>query len=310
MPVSILQGDEAAGVHPRRESGGSVQGNGDDVKMAAAEMDRGKVERKHDFVDLHSHVVPDVDDGARTLQESLESLATFRAEGVRMLVTTPHLYLQFLEGPFQLAGRMDHLRAGFETLIDALPEDADLPEVRFGQEVCAHDGRAVARVVDDPEVSLGGTDFLLVEFGFDLEGDPESVIRTVQDAGRRLVIAHPERYRYPEGSDPVERMRRWRDAGAFLQINLGSLDEAESFYGSRANRLGWRLLEEGIAHLASSDHHCRQRPQILHRSIHRAVRERGGHDQASLLLEENPRRITAGLDPLPVEGLCESGSGV
>lgn len=258
------------------------------------------------FADLHNHVIPGVDDGSRSVEESVEALDEFAQGGVHYLIATPHLYLQLLDRDEALAQRLDQLEDAFQEMAGAIPSGAAVPELRFGQEVYAQDGATIRRVVEDPRVGLGGTDFMLVEFGFHLRGDPEEVIAAVQATGRKIIIAHPERYLFPNDIDPMATMRRWRDAGALLQVNLGSLDEAESAYGSEAERLGWQLIEEGLVHLVSSDHHCRSRPQILHREIHAAISGRGGEEQADLLLRENPRRVFQGDDPLPVPGLYET----
>lgn len=257
------------------------------------------------YTDLHNHVVPGVDDGSRSVEESLESLRSFRQAGVDRIVATPHLYVQHLDGARELTRTLQFLRREFDFLAaTAAGVDGAVPEMRFGQEICAPNAWDIRRVVDEAELGLGSSAFLLVEFGFELRGDPEAVIEAVHEAGREIVIAHPERYRYPDGPDPVERMRRWVEAGAYLQVNLGSLRAGEGAYGAAVARLGWRLIDEGLAHLLASDHHCRARPQIVHREIHEALLARGGVEQAKLLLEENPRRIFAGEAPLPVEALC------
>jgi protein-tyrosine phosphatase len=261
------------------------------------------------FADLHNHVVPEVDDGSRSMEESVEALRDFQREGVRALAATPHLYLQFLPGVRELDGRIRQLREAFERLRQAAGAGGDTPALHRGAEICAHDAAAARRIVDHAEVGIGDTRFLLIEFGFELEGDPDAVIRTVRDAGREIIVAHPERYRFPQGTDALATMRRWRDAGAFLQINVGSLHAAASAYGSEAEQLGWQLLDEGVAHLISSDHHCRARPQILHRAVHEAIRARGGGAQADLLLGENPMRVLQGLAPLEVGALCSVAGG-
>ena len=176
----------------------------------------------HLLVDLHSHLVPRVDDGSSSIEESLGSLAALYAEGVATLITTPHLLLPRLTTDAAIDRELDRHRREFERLAEAALEVADLPAIGLGQEIWAPEAGSLRRAVRRPGIGLAGTRWMLVEFGFDLEGSHEDVVHQAVSSGRGIIVAHPERYRYLPGVEPLDQMRRWRDAGALLQVNAGS----------------------------------------------------------------------------------------
>ena len=143
-------------------------------------------------------------------------------------------------------------------------------------------------------MGLGGTRFLLVEFGFDLEGTHADVIAEVLEADQQIVIAHPERYRFPAGLDPIETIAAWREQGALLQVNAGSLTGhyRDSSPGSEA--LAWRLIETGLVDLLATDHHGSRRRGVSLRSAYDALAAAGRELQALALLGTTPARIADG----------------
>lgn len=255
------------------------------------------------FADLHNHVVPGVDDGCVSLLDAVQSMRAFHKEGVGLVIATPHLSLPQLDGQLALRRRLVEIREAGEWLKERCARRHGMPELRLGQEIWAPDADSIGRVVDCTGAGLAGTRFLLVEFGFELGADPIEVIRAVRAAGREIVIAHPERYRYPAGADPLDTVRRWKDAGAFLQVNLGSVLGRYGAHNAGAEPLAWRLLETGLIHLLASDHHGANRPHILHTKVFARLAERGGTAVAELLLAENPRRIAQDQLPYEVEAL-------
>ncbi|HEU5169298.1 MAG TPA: CpsB/CapC family capsule biosynthesis tyrosine phosphatase [Gemmatimonadales bacterium] len=242
------------------------------------------------IVDLHSHFVPGVDDGAASVAEALEALQALRAEDVVTAVTTPHLLLPWLETGPAVDHELDRHRRAFETLTEAAAGRNDLPALGLGQEILAPDAATLRRALGRPGLGLGGTSYLLVEFGFDLEGDHLDVVRAVADAGRRIVVSHAERYRYPPGFDPVETVRVWREEGGLIQVNAGSLTGAYERSNPGARALAWRFIEEDLADLIATDHHARNRP-VSPRDAWDALVAAGRQPQAERLMFETPGRI-------------------
>ena len=243
------------------------------------------------FTDLHSHLVPGVDDGSASVEESLAMLAALRAEGVVALVTTPHLLLPRLATDADLADELATHRSAFEELASAVRGRDDLPTIALGQEIWAPDAHQIRRVLRRTDVGLGGGHYLLVEFGFDLQGTHEDVVREVVAGGRGIVVAHPERYRYMPGIEPLEQMRRWRELGALLQVNAGSFNGYYAHSNPGAQHLSWRMVEQGLVDLVSTDHHGIRRAGVSLLEAFEALAGRGERELAERTLARAPDRV-------------------
>jgi protein-tyrosine phosphatase len=243
------------------------------------------------FTDLHSHLVPGVDDGSASVEESLACLAALRAEGVAALVTTPHLLLPRLPTDSAIDRELDVHRQAFDRLAEAALDRTDLPTIGLGQEIWAPEASQIRRLLGRTDVGLGGGRFLLVEFGFDLQGTHEDVVREVVEAGRGIVVAHPERYRYLPGIPPLDQMRRWRDLGALLQVNAGSFNGYYRRQNPAAEGLAWAMVEEGLVDLISTDHHGIRREGVSLREAFEALADRGERDLAEQVLARAPGQV-------------------
>lgn len=243
------------------------------------------------IVDLHSHLVPGVDDGTATVAESLTALTGLYQEGVKAVVTTPHLLLPHLASEAAIDRELELHRRAFDQLSDACAEHDDLPSIALGQEIWAPDAAAVRRVVRRNDIGLASGRFLLVEFGFDLLGNHNDVVREVHGAGRQIVIAHPERYRYLSGHNPLEVMRTWQDLGALLQVNVGSLTGHYNRSSPGSERLAWQMIEQGLLDLLATDHHGPQRSGVSPREAREALIARGELALAERAMAEIPGLI-------------------
>lgn len=243
------------------------------------------------LVDLHSHLVPGVDDGTSTIAESLTALAGLYGEGVRALVTTPHLLVPHLGSKAALDEELELHRRAFEELSVACCGRDDLPSIALGQEIWAPDAASVRRVVHRRDIGLARGRFLLVEFGFDLLGNHNDVVREVQGAGRQIVIAHPERYRFLAGHNPLDVMRTWQELGALLQVNVGSLTGHYNRSSPGSERLAWQMIDLGLVDLLATDHHGPRRAGVSPREALDALIARGELALAERAMAEIPGLI-------------------
>jgi protein-tyrosine phosphatase len=244
------------------------------------------------IVDLHSHLVPGVDDGSATVAESLDALGALHRENVRSLVTTPHLLVPHLVGDDAVDRELDRHRRAFDDLAASCDGRADLPAIALGQEIWAPDAHAIRRIVLRPDIGLAGGRYLLVEFGFELLGNHNDVVHEVQAAGRQTIIAHPERYHYLDGHNPVDVMRTWRDLGALLQVNVGSLTGHYRRSSPGSESLAWEMVELDLVDVLSTDHHGPRREGVSPREAFNALIARGQRMLAERAMVEIPGMIS------------------
>lgn len=248
-------------------------------------------ERKRGMIDLHNHLIPGVDDGASTLEESRAALQAMTEQGVDTIVTTSHLDGSVTTDPLRLAKTLERIDSGW-SLLEALAA-SEFPQLRLerGLEVMLDTPEPD---LSDPRVRLAGTRYVLVEFPH-MTLPPRSVdsVFGLKMRGWTPVIAHPERYAGIE--EQLDVVAEWRRVGGLLQVNAGSL---VGRYGADAKRVAWRLLGRGWVDLMASDYHARGAYRVGE-ARQKLINLNGG-EAAELLLQVNPRRLLDGEDPLPV----------
>lgn len=245
------------------------------------------------LADLHSHLIPGVDDGARTVEDTVEGLARMVERGYGRVLTTPHLDASLTRDPSALEARLEEVREGWEGMVGTVEERWPDLDFRRGFEVMLDVPDAD---FSDPRLRLGGTRFILVEWPR-MQVPPHSteVLSRLKFAGLNPIIAHPERY---AGLDPGLRVvEKWLETGAWLQVNNGSF---VGRYGPNAQTVAFRLLKRGWIHYLSSDFHGRPHLSLYMDEAQEELRSRGGEEQLALLARVNPSRVFDDEDPLPV----------
>jgi protein-tyrosine phosphatase len=249
--------------------------------------------------DFHNHLIPGVDDGARTADDSATALAAMVAEGVSAVITTPHVDASLVRRPDALATRLAELDAGWERL-QPIADAAGVPVQRGCEMALDTPDPDFA----DPRLRLAGTDFVLVEFAYmTVPPNAAAVLRKIREGGWIPVLAHPERYGALAGS--VDVAAEWRRAGALLQVNGASLIGR---YGPEPKRAAEQILAAGWADYICSDYHTRSGPWIAR--YRQWLREHNGSEQCTLLTEVNPRRLLDGELPIPVPPLLARQHGL
>lgn len=254
-----------------------------------------------ELADIHNHLIPMVDDGARTYEESFRHLRDWAADGVTRVAVTPHLNgkIALLPGD-EPERRYGELKAAFDALVAEAESEVGLPELIFGQETYMPT-LEIAEALLKSGVPFGysGTRYALIEFGFRAPDAVTETIRLVASSGRIPVVGHPERYRRADASMGLDEIATWKDAGAVLQVNGGSI---VGDYGDSVEALGWELIRLGWADCLGSDSHADHRPLSM-RDVVEALRGRGA--DVARLMSDNPQRLLRDDDLLPVEGLEE-----
>jgi protein-tyrosine phosphatase len=240
--------------------------------------------------DFHNHLMPGVDDGAQTVAEAEAGVAAFVAHGVSGFVATPHFNAELTLEPDLFAERMAEIDAGWAALTAMSAEKFPHTAVYRGVELLLD---VPFPDLSDPRVRINGGRFFLFEFPY-MSVPPQSarVISQLADGDYIPILAHPERYR---GVADANIAGEWRQAGALLQVNGGSL---LGKYGLAAKQVAFTLLERGWVDYLCSDYHARGEPLI--QEYEQLLVSSSGAEQANTLLRTNPARILNDERPLPI----------
>lgn len=233
------------------------------------------------MIDIHSHLLPGVDDGSPSLEVSIPVLERFAAEGLTMLVCTPHLNAsQAASAPYER-----HL----EILSELRAVTPAALELRLGWEIMLD---APGTDLSARHLTLGGSRALLVEFTRGgLPRGATAELRRLTRAGRTPILAHPERY----FGCTLELVREWRQLGVVIQTDASVLMGR----GVPAE-LARAMLAEGLIDILASDNHGDARSL---RTASDWLLARGGEEQMPLLTHQNAELVLNDEEPIPVPPL-------
>ena len=238
------------------------------------------------MIDIHSHILPGIDDGACSMTETIEMIEIARSTGTTAIVASPHADTQFTYEP----ERIEELLAEARSLAG--------PGIEL---VRGCDFHLMASNVEDAlrhpaRYSIGGNGYLLMELSdmliFPNTGD---LWTELEAAGMTIILTHPER-------NPLLRQRiglieEWVAQGRYMQVTAQSL---LGVFGPKAFDFAKRLLDKGLVHfLASDGHNPKHRPPRLDQGYEWLARNYSPQ-LAQLLCEEHPRAALAGV-PLDLE---------
>jgi len=231
-------------------------------------------------IDLHSHLLPGVDDGSRSVEQSVKVLRELADQGLTAICLTPHMSSAELG-----VGPPPQHDAAFAALSAAAPA---VPRLFRGAEVIL-DRPVPLASSEIRRCTLGGTRYILVEFHRMVAFDTVcNALTRVAEAGLTPVLAHPERYR----SCSPEAVARWREIGAAMQVDATTLLSPQP-RGERARA----LVGRGLADILAADNHGDDRSLATGRRFLQAHDAAG---QAELLTTRNPLAILADEPLAPV----------
>ena len=235
------------------------------------------------MIDLHCHIIPFLDDGARNAAMACDMAEHSLRCGVDTIVATPHCNIEYMPGNYR--GRSYQEAFG---LFRALLKQHHIPlTVLPGAELFAHRHNLRQLLEENRVVTLNHSRYLLTEFGFHTPIEEISaMLALIERKGYIPVIAHPERYTAVQ-QEP-QAVARWFQRGYVIQVNKGSL---LGRLGEGARLTGLRLLRYGLAHVIASDaHHPYHRPTGF-RSLTPLLDQLCSAEYTQLLLKTNPLRI-------------------
>lgn len=237
------------------------------------------------MIDLHMHILPGLDDGARNVEEAIEMAQNAAECGTSVCAATSHGRFDRRE-PEEYIARYRKTLKQFQGELKRRGIDLD---VRSGMELLA-DENLLRYAGSHVLPGYGGGRYILTEFYFDIsQRQALETLEELMKKGYHIVLAHPERYdfikRQPENAYTLYR------EGVILQVNAGSITGK---FGRGAFRAADWILGQGLAGLVASDAHdaFRRTPDLEETA--RILDLYYGIDASEILLEENPRRILEG----------------
>jgi protein-tyrosine phosphatase len=197
------------------------------------------------LTDIHSHFIPGIDDGVKTVDEALSLIGDLSSMGYTKIITTPHIRGEVYDNtPEIIMNGLQHVKdavekAGLNISLDAAAEY--FVDDRFMQMVSDK----------EPLMTLGSQKHLLIEFShYNPPLNYKTILFDLQAQGYSVILAHPERYGYFHGN--FDTYRDLYDRGVFLQLNLVSLT---GFYDRSSKIMAEKIIEHGLYSFAGTDAH-------------------------------------------------------
>ena len=242
------------------------------------------------MVDIHSHILYGLDDGARTLDESV-ALARMAAEnGTTDIAATPHANQQYAFDPDAAEARICELRGVL----------GDAPRIHRGCDFHLSTENIRDALANPSKYALNNRRYVLVEFSdLLIPNSTADTFALMLGAGMIPIVTHPERNALVRGR--AAKLKEWVEMGCRVQVTAGSLLGA---WGRNAEAFAVSLIEEGLAHFVASDaHDAKYRTPSL-REAFDFVRSRWSAETARSLFVVQPR---AALDGVPFDGPAKPG---
>lgn len=207
------------------------------------------------YIDIHSHILPGVDDGARDMEAAMEMVDMAYGQGVRTMVATPHYYPGHMRHP------REHLEGIYRETVSVIKERYSDFTLLLGNEVYYRD-EAVEKLKNKRILTMAGTNYVLLEFSPSEEyGYICKAVYKCLENGYYPVLAHMERYGALWKDE--KRVRELTRMGAYMQVNAENFQEG---FFSAGRRYCLKLLQSGLAHFIGSDCHNTQgrSPNLKH----------------------------------------------
>jgi len=236
------------------------------------------------MVDIHCHILAEVDDGPKSWDVSEEMCRMAVADGTEHIVATPHANDRYAYDREYLAKLVDYLRQRV----------GGVPRLSLGCDFHLSYENLQDVMVAPERYMIEGSRFLLVELSnYSVPVQVEEHFSRLQDKGITPVITHPERN--PIMQRTPQRILRWVELGCVIQVTGSALTGG---WGEPAWRTAqWLLRRDAVHVLASDGHDTKRRPPVLSEARNVAA-ELCGEDVARALVDDNPRAIVSG-QPLP-----------
>ena len=205
--------------------------------------------------DMHSHLIPGIDDGSKTLDETIAILYKFKELGYKKVITTPHIMSDFYRNTPEI------ILNGLEIVKDELNRIQLEIEIEAAAEY--YFDETLFQMLENESFLTFGDKNVLIEFSFSAAPqEHEKLFYEMRIKGYRPVIAHFERYLFYHGS--IEQAKLWREKGMLIQMNINSLF---GHYGPSVKKQAEMLIDSTQIDLIATDCHRLEHLTILEQNL-------------------------------------------
>jgi protein-tyrosine phosphatase len=205
--------------------------------------------------DMHSHLIPGIDDGSPNMDDSIAMLAKFESLGYRKVITTPHIMTEVYPNTPEI------INNGLVELEKAIKEVGLSIEIQAAAEYYFDD--FLIQKIRNKSLLTFGDSFVLVEFSFHTEPSYEhQLLFEMQTSGYKPVIAHFERYSYYHGT--IDKAIEFKEKGANIQLNLLSLS---GNYGQEVKKQAERLIDAKLVDFVGTDCHRMEHLMLIEQQL-------------------------------------------
>lgn len=231
------------------------------------------------FIDIHSHILPDMDDGSDSIEETMEILKTAYSEGIRIMIATPHSYS---EGSGNIVEDIDRR-------LEEIRKIADRPPIEIYKGCEIYYTHEVPELLSEKKLPvLAGSRYVLVEFSPVTEYIYiTNALRNIMLAGYSPIVAHVERYMAV--TKEIGRIEELIDMGAYIQVNAKSIT-GESF-SKVYHSIAKKLLKNRWIHFVATDTHNNSSRAPKMKKCAQVIAKKCGQDYVNEILIENPGKV-------------------
>jgi len=241
-------------------------------------------EKLQGICDIHSHVIPNVDDGSTSLEHSIEMIKSLIEQGVSDLICTPHFRSRMFEPS------LEAIQDNYRILEEEVKKRNLNIHLYLGREIFVTStsgslDRLKMRIKENVVQSLQNSAYYLLEFSYTKEIEISEIVYSLSSLNIKPIIAHVERYEYLD-NNIVTNVAELKSSGALIQVNASAIVGAD---GGKIKKRVWQLLKNNLVDIVASDLH-QNRINFIEKAYH-VISKKLGIEKAKELFILNPKQI-------------------